>query len=113
MVMNEAIIRRHKGVGIWSFGISLAILLNFILIIFPLATIISSLVVGGDSLNKYLGIIVITMGAVDIVALGLGIAGLTDKSAKKLLPVLGSVISTGTILLLAALIHIGLRSHGY
>jgi hypothetical protein len=47
---------------------------------------------------------------VDLIGLDLGIAALFDKTAKKVLPILGLIFDIGRLLFVGALIWLGMKS---
>ena len=60
--------------------------------------------------NKIVGFATFFVALVDLVGLGLGIAALFDRTAKKVLPIFGLTIGIGGALIVGALIWLGTKS---
>ena len=91
---------KHSGLGISSFVISIITgVLMFVLIV--IAGVMEASTPGGIDENSasavIVGLFIFALIAVDVVALGLGIAGLTQKDRKQIFTVLGLVFSAATI----------------
>jgi hypothetical protein len=100
----------NSGMGIASFIISItAGVLIFIMLI--VAGAMEASAPGGideeSALAIILGLFIIALILADLVALGLGIAGLIQKNTKKIFATLGTIFSSVTIVLTIALIIIG------
>ena len=102
---------KHSGLGIASFIISIAvaILIGCTLI---LAIVAEENTYGGldDDTYAVIGVLIIFSLLADLVALGLGIWGTCMQNTNKLLAILGTCFSGGTILGTFFLILIGLAS---
>jgi hypothetical protein len=107
--MNDVTVLRHNGLGIASFSVALVVLLSFFVII-AIAGFLHASGSATPAINSVIGIEIFYFAAVDVVALGLGIAALFDKTAKKAFPILGLVIGIGGVLIVGALILIGLKT---
>ncbi|HJX24537.1 MAG TPA: hypothetical protein VJ252_00135 [Chthoniobacterales bacterium] len=100
--------KKHSGIGIASFAISLGAGLG-IFLVFVIAGIMETTTPGGMNEKSASAIIVgfsiIGLLFANLVAIGLGLGGLMKKGKKKLFAVLGtvfsSVITLGTIVLIA------------
>jgi hypothetical protein len=99
--------KKHSGIGIASFIISLGAGLG-IFLVFAIAGIMETTTPGGMNEKSASAIIVgfciIGLLFVNLVALGLGLAGLMKKGKKKLFAILGTIFSSmitlGTIILI-------------
>jgi hypothetical protein len=102
--------QKHSGIGIASFITSVvaSILLGLMVVIAGAMEIATP---GGldekTAAAMVLGLFIIALLVVDIVALGLGIAGLFQKDRKKLFAILGTTFSAATIIGILFLIVIG------
>ena len=105
---------KHSGMGIASFATSVVVGL---LIIVCYIAIVAKTVATGGTLDKHSsfaiisGMIVIGLLLCDLIALGLGIAGIFEKKRKKIYAILGTIISAVMILMVISLTIIGLM-HG-
>lgn len=92
---------KHSGIGIASFVVSLV---TGIALFVMFAIIIAAQVQNPDSFKDdsaqtmILGLFVISIGFLDLIALGLGIGGLFHKKTKKIFAILGVILS-GIILI--------------
>ena len=98
--MRSIVGPKHSGLGISSFVISIITgVLMFVLIV--IAGVMEVSTPGGIDENSasavIVGLFIFALIAVDVVALGLGIAGLTQKDRKQISTVLGLVFSAATI----------------
>jgi hypothetical protein len=103
--------KKHSGIGIASFVISLGAALA-IFLVFVIAGIMQSTTPGGMN-EKSAGTIIVGFSIVgllfvNLVAIGLGLGGLVKKGNKKIFAVLGTVISSGVMLITIILIAIGI-----
>ena len=55
-----------------------------------------------------LGLFIFGFGALDLVALGLGIAGIFQKTRERITAIIGTIISSATLIITVSLIGIGL-----
>jgi hypothetical protein len=109
--MDEPQARRHKGLGITSFVIALAVLvLTFLL--FVVAGVMRRAGASSPTANAVVGSAIFFLWFLDLVAIGLGIGGAVDRGSKKAFPVLGIIIAAITLVLSAALILVGLHMAG-
>jgi hypothetical protein len=104
---------KHSGLGISSFIISTAIgVLMFLL--FIVAGIMETSTPGGideDSTGAMLvGLFLIAFLILDLLAIGLGIAGLIQKDRKKMFSILGVVFSASTVVITTFLMILGVMS---
>ena len=105
--MNDTSDLRHGGMGIASFCIALFVIVGF----FVAVGAAGALHVARDAsptLSTVVGFAIFGFAVLDLVGIGLGIAGLFDRRSKKVFPILGVVIGLGGLLLVAALIGLGL-----
>jgi hypothetical protein len=105
--------KKHSGLGISSFIISTAIgVLMFLL--FIVAGVMETSTPGGideDSTGAMLvGLFLIAFLVLDLLAIGLGIAGLIQKDRKKIFSILGVVFGASTIVITIFLMIIGLMA---
>ena len=103
--------QKNSALGLTSFFISLITgILMFGLIV--IAGVIENLSPGAldeeTSTAFLVGLLAIFFLFLEIVALGLGIAGLVQKNCKKVFAILGVVFSSGTILITLFVIFLGL-----
>lgn len=93
--------QKHSGIGIASFVTSVAasLLLGMMVVIAGAMEIATP---GGldeeSAAAMVLGLFIIALLVVEVVALGLGIAGLFQKDRKKLFAILGTTFSAATII---------------
>jgi hypothetical protein len=106
--MEQPIVRRHKGLGIASFVIALAVLV-LILLLFLVAGVMHNAGVATPTANAVVGSGLFFLWFVDLVAVGLGIAGAVDRGSKKVSPVLGLVIAFITLSVSVALVLVGIH----
>lgn len=102
---------KHSGLGISSFIISTIIgVLMFLL--FMVAGVMETLTPGGvddESVGAMLvGLFLIAFVLLDMLAIGLGIAGFLQKNRNKLFSILGVVFAASTIIATVCLMIIGL-----
>jgi len=101
---------KHSGLGIASFGISIAAACLMIATL-VMATILSAHRIPGERTypgQVIVGLAMIFLVAADVVAVGLGIAALCQSGEKRLLGILGLVFSSATIVGTGGLMIIGL-----
>ncbi len=100
----------HSMLGIVSFAMSL-ILGVLLFLLFVIAGIMESTTPGGipkDSpKTMVLGLLLIAAFLADLVALGLGIAGLCASQRKKVFALLGTIFAAGTLFVALSLMVIG------
>jgi len=102
--------QKHSALGIAAFIIAVvAGILMFLAIV--VAGVMEAATPGGIHEHSagavLLGVFIIALWLLDVVAIGLGIAGLVQKDRKKVFPVLGVVFGAATILGTVALAVIG------
>jgi hypothetical protein len=107
--MNDAAVLRHNGLGIASFSVSCAVIFCFFVIV-AIAGVLNTTGTATPAANSIVGFSIFLVALVDLVGLGLGIAALFDKTAKKVLPILGLTLGVGGLLIVGALIVIGLKT---
>jgi hypothetical protein len=99
--------RKHKALGISSFVVTLIVLvLSFLL--FAIVGVLSRAHKSTPEINTMIGIFLFLFWFVDLIGIGLGIAGAFDRASKKVFPILGIVIGLTVLLLSAGLILVGL-----
>ncbi|MFM2480303.1 hypothetical protein [Celerinatantimonas sp. YJH-8] len=102
--------QKHSGVGIASFIISIVTaVFSFLFIL--IAGVVSTLVPGGLDRHSgaliLIGLFVIIFIFSELVALGLGIAGLCQRDRNKIFAILGTVFSVVALLITMLLALIG------
>jgi len=102
---------KHSGFGIASFGLSLVVGFLMLLTI-GVAGYLEVTTPGGMSEESpvaiVVGLAIFLFAAIDLVSLGLGIAGLIQKDRKKVFAVLGTIFATLTLVGTFALMVIGM-----
>ena len=109
--MEQPESRRHKGLGIASFVIALAVLV-LIFLLFVVAGVMQNAGASTPTANAIVGSAIFFLWFLDLVAIGLGIAGAVDRGSKKTFPVLGIVIGCLTLVVSVALVLIGIHMAG-
>jgi hypothetical protein len=108
--MNDAVEKKHSGLGIAAFGISIAV--GFLMVaLLGMAAVLSAHRVQGTPNypgQTLVGLAAIFLMAADVLAVGLGIAAVCQTGKQRLFGILGLVFSGGTILGTVALIIIGI-----
>jgi hypothetical protein len=98
--------RKHKGLGIASFVITVV---SFVLVL--LAVVIAGVVTmahkATPEINTIIGLFLFIVWLLDLIGIGLGIAGALDRTSKKVFPILGIVIGAAVLLGSAAIVAIG------
>ena len=103
--------QKHSGLGIASFVIStLAGIL--ILVVFAIAGSMKGSTTGGGIDENYVrnvmvGLSTIGLLFINVLAVGLGIGGLFQKERQKIFAILGTVLSSFTILSIVGLVILG------
>lgn len=114
MLENEVVPvmeKKHSGMGIASFVTSIVIGLSIMMCYFFIAF---KTVASGGSIDSHssfaivTGLIILGLIMFDMIALGLGIAGVIQKDRKKIYAILGIIISAAMILSVVVLMFIGL-----
>lgn len=104
---------KHSGLGIASFVIS-TVMGVAMLVLIVLAGVLETTTPGGmdeESLAAVLiGLFMFAFLFIDLLAAGLGIAGLLQKDRKKIFAILGVIIAVATILLTMLLLVVGLMA---
>ena len=104
---------KHSGLGISSFVIS-TLTGVAMLVLIVLAGVLETTTPGGmdeESLAAVLiGLFMFAFLFIDLLAAGLGIAGLLQKDRKKIFAILGVIIAVATILLTMLLLVVGLMA---
>ena len=102
---------KHSGVGIASFVISIAVAV-LLLVTIVIAGVMEMTTPGGiddESVGAILvGLTIMGLFGLDIVAFGLGIGRLLQKSRKRIFAVLGVIFSAGAVMLTVVLMVIGI-----
>jgi hypothetical protein len=108
--MNDTVEAKHSGIGIASFGISIAVGFLMVAVLFTAAILSAHRVQGNPTYpgQTAVGLAAIFLMAADVLAVGLGIAAVCQTGKKRLFGILGLVFSGGTIMGTIALIIIGL-----
>ena len=110
--MDLAIERKHRGLGIASFVIALSFLV-LIVVLFAVAGAVKLSGAESPAIDAAVGLIMILFWVCQLVALGLGTAGLFDKSSKKAFPVLGVLISGLCVVFTAAAVGYGIYAKAH
>ena len=101
---------KHSGIGISSFVISI-IGSVCMFVLFALAGAMETSRPGGMDERSaqvvVLGLLIIAMLFMNLVAVGLGVAGLLQKERKKVFAILGTIFSGITVILTVVLLIIG------
>jgi len=107
MTLDSAPVPRHGALGISSFVVSL-----LMLTVFFLDMAFSGYAHGSGTatpaVNAMIGIILFFSWILGLIAIGLGIAGLRDKTAKRGFPITGMVISGAVFAVSLGLMVLGL-----
>ncbi len=102
---------KHSGMGIASFIISIIGSVSMF-VLFALAGAMEASKPGGMDERStqvvVLGLLIIIILFANLVAVGLGVAGLFQKERKKVFAILGTIFSGITVILTVALLIIGL-----
>jgi len=106
--MDEQALLRHRGLGIASFIIAMVVLL-LIFLVFGVAGALRVSGVKSPAIDVVIGLAAIALWLANLVGIGLGIAGLIDKTSKKTFPILGLVIGAGTLAISVGVVLIGIR----
>jgi hypothetical protein len=107
--MDEQTVRRHKGLGIASFVLSLAVF--FVLFIgIGGGAVLQVSGHASQALFVVVGLFMVLAGILALIGIGLGVAGLFDPESKKTFPILGIIISAGMALFTVAIVIVGLNS---
>jgi hypothetical protein len=106
--MEQAEIRRHKGLGIASFVVALTVLV-LVFFLFLVAGVMHNAGASTPTANAIVGSGIFFLWFLDLVAIGLGIGGAVDRNSKKAFPILGIVIASVTLVLSIALVLIGIH----
>ena len=104
---NQATIRTHNGKGIASFIIGVTSVV-FILALIGTAGVMTKAGTMTPQLAMLLGLGMISACFVDLIGIGLGIAGAVERSSKKVYPVLGLALNVGILVLFGVLLVVGL-----
>jgi hypothetical protein len=99
--------RKHKGLGIASFVVTVIVFVLMFLLI-AVAGVLTSAHKATPEINTMIGMIFFFFCFVDLVGVGLGIAGAFDRASKKAFPILGIVIGTAVLLLSGGVLAVGL-----
>ena len=99
---------RHKGLGIASFVISIAVLV-FVFFLFIIAGAMKNAGTATPAADMVFGGAIFFFWLLDAVGVAIGIAGALDRTAKKTFPVLGIVIGGAVLVLSIVLVLIGLK----
>ena len=104
---NPSVIRGHKGLGIASFVIGVICLITVMGLV-VVAGVVTNAGRATPEFNMIIGLSVISAVFVDLIGIVLGIFGATDRSSKKVYPVLGLVLNVLVVVLFTALMIVGL-----
>jgi hypothetical protein len=108
---GEAMARKHSGLGIVSFIISLAsgLLVFLIFVMLAMIEVSEPGTVNEDSaLAMLAGLLIIGLALADVVALVLGIVGAAQKDRKRVFPILGIIFSSCNLLGILMIVGFGL-----
>ncbi|MCD4652662.1 hypothetical protein K8T06_01865 [bacterium] len=108
---QQSIQTKHSGIGIAAFIISI-ILAGGLFLLVIIAGLMEASTPGGideESLSAaILGLLILGTGGFQIIALVLSLVGLFQQNRKKLFPVLGTVVSSLTLLGISGLMILGM-----
>ncbi|MFM2480302.1 hypothetical protein [Celerinatantimonas sp. YJH-8] len=104
-------VQKHSGVGIAAFVISIISLLFIFFLMFLLGIMTTAVAAHRSALST--GILLISFLSIvpllmNLVALGLGIAGLLQRDRKKIFPILGTILSGIIVISLLSMIVLGI-----
>ena len=101
----------QSKLGIASLLISIFTAIG-LFILFLIAGLIESNTYGGIDEESagalILGLLLFGFGFLDLLAIGIGIAGIFQKTRKRITAIIGTIISTATLIITVSLIGIGL-----
>ena len=101
----------QSKLGIASLLISILTALG-LFIVFLIAGVIAANTYGGideESVEAIiLGLFILGFGFLDLLAVGLGIAGIFQKTRERITAIIGTIISSATLLITLSLISVGL-----
>jgi hypothetical protein len=100
-------IARHKGLGIASFILAI-VTLSGIFMAIVLAGLMSVNGSATPTLKMIVGFAMLFFLLLDVVGIAVGIAGVVDRTSKKTFPVMGIALCTGTLVLRAVIVAVGL-----
>jgi hypothetical protein len=102
--------KQHSGIGIASFGISIVVGCLMMALLCVGAVLAAHRIPGERTYpgQTIVGLVIIFLGAVDVVAIGLGVAALCQTTKNRLFGILGLVFSSLTIAGVVGLMIIGL-----
>jgi hypothetical protein len=109
IIMEQQVVRRHGGLGIASFVITLISLIAIVMLFLIIGVMVNQgRVPEKDPLIQIMSLGVILAAFVDLIGVGLGIAGAMDRTSKKVFPVLGLILGIAILVIAGALMVIGL-----
>ena len=101
----------QSKLGIASLLISIFVAIG-LFIVFLIAGVLESNTYGGIDEESaeaiILGLFLFGFGFLDILAIGLGIAGIFQKTKERITAIIGTIVSSATIIITVSLIGIGL-----
>lgn len=102
--------KKHSGLGIASFIISMAVGI-LMLLLFAVAGVMETSTPGGIDESSagamLVGLFLIGLLFLDVIALGLGIAGLTQSHRNRIFAILGMVFASSTMIITLFLMLLG------
>jgi hypothetical protein len=101
---NQTDLRPRSGLGISSFGLGAIGTLSFVLL-----TGYASVFNKTGSANATIGEGLVLVWTINLIGIGLGIAGVVHRSSRNTFPILGLVLNLGILTLGMTLMEIGLR----
>ena len=107
MTLDAAPVLRHGALGIASFSVSLQMVTVFFLDM-AFAGYARATSTATPSVNGVIGMILLFSWLLGLISIGLGIAGLRDKTAKRGFSIAGIVISAAAITLSLSMMILGL-----
>lgn len=110
MSLDGAPVRRHSGLGIASFILSL-VMAAILFLNFGVASYTTATGTATPGVNALIGIVLFFCWFLGLVSIGLGIAGTRDKSTKNGFAIAGMGISTAAMTFSLGLMIIGLLHH--
>ena len=107
MTLDTAPVLRHGALGIASFSVALQMVTVFFLDM-AFASYARATGTATPAVNGTIGLILLFAWLLGLIAIGLGIAGLRDKTAKRGFSIAGIVISGAAIALSLSMMILGL-----
>ena len=105
---SQTDLRPRIGLGISSFALGAIGTLSFMLLA-GYASVIHNTGSTTPAVNTMIGEGMVLVWIINLIGIGLGIAGVVQRASRKTLPILGLVLNFGILTLGAAIVTVGLR----